>query len=366
MVSPQLTCGPAGRLGLQVGWQQVPLKLTSPAGQQTTSWQLVPWAQQSSTPPQPSKCPHPVFAKSAQVLGTHGWHALPTQTSPDPHGAQDADTPHPKSTAPQPGPSMPASARPAQVCGVQHALPTQTSPDPQGAQEPETPHPRSTDPQPPVKVPASTRAAHVCGVQQAPLVQTSLPPQLPQLTEGPQPLLTWPQVAPLHEGGAHALQAPATHVVVPVHPPHETFPLPQAFAIVPHFEPASVSHSTGSFPQTPLKHCSPLGHEHGSDWPHPLVTVPQRWVWALGVHVTFAQDPASFGGADVHTLSTHDSPVGHPPHTIGTPHESTPISPQFPVHAFAWQLWVDPEVTQTLPPVHAFPHATVTPVHGLT
>jgi hypothetical protein len=201
-----------------------------------------------------------------------------------------------------------------------------------------TPQPRFTGPQP-VTSPPSSAAAQVIGVQQLPLSQTSLVSQLPQLTAGPQPLLTVPQVmeAP-HTGAAHGAQVPATHLLAPLQPPHETVPLPQAFATEPHRAPASPSHSGGAAVQTPLTHCSPFGHEQEIVWPQASWTVPHSLVLADGEQVSAAQasdTPASTGTVPWATQawSTQSNPASHPPQLSATPQESTATTPHLPVQA---------------------------------
>jgi hypothetical protein len=100
----------------------------------------------------------------------------------------------------------------------------------------------------PVTSPASCASEHVWGVQHVPLVHFSLPLHVPQFTAAPQPLFTSPQVIEPHAGGAQPVHVPFSHLLLPVQPPHVTWPLPHAFVRVPHFEPvppSSPAHSGG-------------------------------------------------------------------------------------------------------------------------
>jgi hypothetical protein len=106
---------------------------------------------------------------------------------------------------------------------VVHTLPVQTSPDAQGAQDRSTPH-----------------AGTVQSMQ------------------------TWA----------------ALRSVAPAQPPHATVPLPHAFSIDPHFDPAP-----------------PSGCAHSGDG------------------------------------EPHTSPAAHPPQVMGTPHASIPMTPHAPLHA---------------------------------
>ena len=58
-------------------------------------------------------------------------------------------------------------------------------------------------------------------------------------------------------GGVHAVQVPPVQVVLPMQLPHCTLPLPHAFSIDPHFDPAPPSppmHSGGGGLHTPPMH----------------------------------------------------------------------------------------------------------------
>jgi hypothetical protein len=138
-----------------------------PAPQQSVlPWQVVLPVQQFNVLPQPSEWPHPP-SKSAQVLGTHGVHALALHVSSPAHGAQVFVIPQPTSIGVQPV-TMPASASSAHVFGVQHAPETHVSPVGQGEHDCEMPQPRSTGVQVAAALsgaPASSSCPHVLGVQ---------------------------------------------------------------------------------------------------------------------------------------------------------------------------------------------------------
>lgn len=305
--------------------------------------------------------------KSEQVFGVHVTHVSPWQTSPTPQGAHDFWMPQWRFTDPQPVTSPPSAAS-SHESGVQHESPMHTPSFTHGAQDCCTPQLRSTGAQP-VTRPASMAAAQLLGVQQLPLSHVSFAPHDPHETAGPHPFATCPHVAAPHVGAVHAVHTPALQAVAPVHPPHFTVPLPQAFITVPHADPAPPSpvHSGGGGPHTPPLHSWPLGHVQAIACPHPLVTVPQSATPALGVHVTFPQvpPPASVGGGGVtHALWMHTWPPVHPPHEIGTPHGSSPMSPHLPVHDGAWQLCVLPLATHDSPLPHGLPHVSVAPVQS--
>jgi hypothetical protein len=202
-----------------------------------------------------------VLPKSAQVFGVHTTHASFVQTCPAGHGWHDFVTPQPRLTAAHPFTS-----------------------------------------------PASWASAHVDGVQHVCSEQTSVPAQLPQLTAGPHPFCTLPHLALPHVGGVHGLHTCPTHSVAPLHEPQVTLPLPQAFGIEPQNEPPSLSvHSGGVLPQMPPWQLWPLGQLQLLVWPHPLVTVPHRFVCGSGVHVGAGHAspwPASLGPPSTHALST--------------------------------------------------------------
>jgi hypothetical protein len=141
-------------------------------------------------------------------------------------------------------------------------------------------------------------------------------------------------------GGVHAVQVPPVQVVLPMQLPHCTLPLPHAFSIDPHFDPAPPSppmHSGGGGLHTPPTHSCPEGHVHWAVWPHPSPMVPQS-TSPGGVQLRVPQPlpPPSEGGWVTHWLFTHVSPAAHPPQVMGTPHGSTPISPHWPVHETVW------------------------------
>jgi len=199
---------------------------------------------------------------------------------------------------------------------------------------------------------------------------------VPQLTEAPHPLLTVPHVSLPHVGAVQLVHVPLTHLFVPSQPPHWTVPLPQALAMEPHFAPgppstpaSAGSHSGGVVAHTPPKHCWPAGHEHCLVLPHPSPIVPHRLTFLSGVQVSGAQPesatPASVSG--VQALFTQACPVGHPPQLMGTPQESVPMTPHWPmqVEVVSWQLWAGglPTVpTQTSPLPQGMPQAMVSPL----
>jgi hypothetical protein len=156
---------------------------------------------------------------------------------------------------------------------------------------------------------------------------------VPQLTFGPHPLLTSPQVAPLHDGGVHAVHTLLTQLDAPAQLPHCTVPLPQAFASWPHIEPAPPSaslHSGGGASHSPATQVSPVGHPHCFVCPQPSVIVPQKLRLPFE-QMSGAQDgPASVVVCGTHALLTQSLPAGQPPHPMATPQESTPITPHLP------------------------------------
>ena len=371
--------------------------------------QLVPEAQQSRVWPHPSLCPQPALPKSAQVLGMHATHTLPSQLWPVGQGLHDCSTPQPRSTGAQPL-TPPSAAACAQVIGVQHALLRQISPAAHGLQTFWTPQPTSTAAHP---VPASTSAqvpgvqqalvrqmspaAHglhtfwtphptstglhplpastseqVPGVQQAPLTHCAPLPQVPQFTATPQPLLIEPQLMAPHVGGVHPVHVPLSHLLSPVQPAQVTWPLPQALVMVPHLEPVPPSlpvHSGGGAVHTPPVQSCPMGHVHDCVCPQPSLTVPHRFTPAAGEHVSLPQlplPPASLGGGCVmQALFTHVSPAGHPPQLTATPHESTAISPHLPVQDGFWQLCDEPLVMHDSPVAQGMPHVRVCPSQSM-
>jgi hypothetical protein len=208
-----------------------------------------------------------------------------------------------------------------------------TSPVPQGAHDFLLPHPRSIGSHP--VAPASRAAAHVVGVQHAPFSQISLfGHDIPQVRLWPHPLLTCPQLEVPQLGGVHAVQTPLVQCVPVAQLPQAMLPLPQAFATVPHNAPASPAHSGGGAVHTPPLHICPLGQEQAIVCPHPLVIVPQSWVRVSGAQVRGAHCPASCAPAGTHWLPMQAIPALHPPQLIATPHPSSPIAPQRPVHTF--------------------------------
>jgi hypothetical protein len=108
------------------------------------------------------------------------------------------------------------------------------------------------------------------------------------------------------------------------------------------------------------------------EFPQTSRTVPQRCVWAEGVHVSGAHaPPASFAVVPdaTHWLLTQSCPIGQPPQLMATPHESTPRLPHLPAHVFGWQLCAEGPPTaaaQTSPEGQGAPQANVLPVHGST
>jgi hypothetical protein len=203
------------------------------------------------------------------------------------------------------------------------------------------------------------------------LVHFSPLPQVPQFTAGPQPLLAWPQFIDPHAAGVHAVQVPLSHLLLPVQPAHCTWPLPQAFVMVPHLElvPPSPAHSGGGAVQTPPVQSCPIGQVHCFVLPHPSLTVPQRSTPAAGEQVSFPHPPpppASPVGCWVtQALLTHVSPVGHPPQFTATPQESTAISPHLPVHDGVWQLCEVPLVMHDFPVAQGMPQVSTCPVQSV-
>jgi hypothetical protein len=168
-------------------------------------------------------------------------------------------------------------------------------------------------------------------------------PQVPHVTAGPHPLLTEPQVTLPHAGAVHPVHVPFSHLVAPVHAPHWTVALPQAFSTAPQLAPgppafpaSSTLHSGGVAPHRPPKHCRPVGHEQAFVLPQPSVMVPQRFTFLFGAQ-TRGEQPASLGPASLmvsawHRLLTQSCPASHPPQLIATPHESVLTTPHLPVH----------------------------------
>jgi hypothetical protein len=220
-------------------------------------------------------------------------------------------------------------------------------------------------------MPASWASAHVWGVQHVPLVHFSPLPQVPHDTAGPQPLFTWPQFIDPHAAGVQAIHVPLSHLLLPVQPAHWTWPLPQAFVIVPHLDPVPPSlpvHSGGGAVHTPPVQSSPIGQVHGLVFPQPSLTVPHRLTPAAGEHVSLPHPPppASPAGCCVtQALFTHVLPVGHPPQFTATPHESTAISPHLPVHDGVWQLWEVPLVMHDFPDAQGMPHVSTCPAQSV-
>jgi hypothetical protein len=103
--------------------------------------------------------------------------------------------------------------------------------------------------------------------------------------------------------------------------------------------------------------------------PQPSLTVPQRFTFCFGLHISgwHIPVPPSLGGWTTHLLATHVWPVGQPPQLIGTPHGSTPISPHCPVHdGVVWQL-CEPfgPVVHVWPFAQGMPHTSVFPVQSV-
>ena len=218
-------------------------------------------------------------------------------------------------------------------------------------------------------VPASIASAQVRCLQHVPLLQISFVPHgLPQPTDMPHAFDAFPQVAVPQVGAAHDAHIPPEQCVPLGQVLHETVPLPQAFATLPHLKPASVfPHSGGGRLQTPSMHCCPPGQLQLIELPQTSATVPQRWVVDVGVHVSGAQvpGPASCAGWVTHALLMQTLPPVHPPQLIGTPQPSVPTMPQLFVHVLAWQVNEPaPALAQTCPPVQAVPHANRVPVQG--
>jgi hypothetical protein len=156
---------------------------------------------------------------------------------------------------------------------------------------------------------------------------------------------------------------------------HATLPLPQAFAVEPHnaAPPSAGVHSGGASPHTPPMHDLPVGQVQPIVCPQPSLTVPQSAVCALGVHVSGAH--ASIAEASLtppsgttHRLAMQSWPVGHPPHAMATPHESSPTTPQVPVGQLFglhdWDVGSLGSAVQTWPEGHAAPQAKTSPEHG--
>jgi hypothetical protein len=173
-----------------------------------------------------------------------------------------------------------------------------------------------------------------------------------------------PHVAPLQVAGVHGVQTPPMHLLLPEQlDGHAIQPLPHAFFTLPQETPASLSHSGGVVPHTPLRHCWPFGQPHCLVCPQPSVIVPQRFVVPLE-HERGEHWPASIGVDGTHALLTQLCPEGQPPQLIGTPHESVPMTPHLLAHALGWQLELPLLPTHTSLAGHACPHAYVMPVHG--
>jgi hypothetical protein len=162
--------------------------------------------------------------------------------------------------------------------------------------------------------------------------------QVPQLTFGPHPLLTSPQVAPLHDGGVHAVHTLFTQLDAPVQLPHCTVPLPQALVFAPQSEPTPPSaslHSGGGAAHSPATHVWPVGHPHGLVCPQPSVIVPQKFRLPLEQASGAHDMPASVVVCGTHMLLTQSLPGAQPPHPIGTPQASTPMTPHLPAQLAA-------------------------------
>ena len=244
----------------------------------------------------------------------------------------------------------------------------QTSPEPHGAHDFVVPHPRATGWQPSV-TPASARSAHVEGWQQPPSSQISLLGQdVPHIAVWPHAFDTEPHVAAPQLGAEHVWQTlPVAQWVPEGQLPQAMLPLPHALGIDPQNAPASPVHSGGLSMHVPPLQIWPAEQEHESVLPHPSVIVPHRWFWPSGAQVSGEHCPASCAPAGTHALPTHAMPALHPPQLTATPHPSTPMTPQCPVHVFGWQVcvfWSAGLVTHTLPLVQALPHAKTRPVQG--
>ena len=278
--------------------------------------------QQLTVLPQPSECPHPASPKSAHVFGVHVTHVLFEQTWPEPQGAHDFIVPHPRATAS---------------------------------------HPSAT--------PASARSAHVEGSQQPPSSQISLFGQdVPHVAIWPHAFDTVPHVAAPQVGAEHDWQTlPVPQWVPEGQLPHAMVPLPHALATDPQNAPASPVHSGGLSMHVPPLQIWPAAQEHESVSPQPSVMVPHKWFCPSGAHVSGEHCPASCIPAATHVLPMQAMPALQPPQLTPTPHPSTPMTPQRPVHTFGWQVcafWSAGLVTHTLPLVQALPQAKTCPLQG--